>query len=553
MTPRPSRHKRFMEGQMNSNTSSRSGSRTPVPDGEESEGIDVNFHNLEEVLASKLESSLSVSGYDKSMSINEQLSDSKQREASKANEARIHAGLASVNEIIFSLGRSRTEVSSQSRELLLGYLYRNIVSKPLIVYNEENAGSSRYISVGSVELLIKLLMTGEYRSSFEFLYLFRSCIALLASDIEEFSELMSPQLFGKIESLVLEASNPYVTNANKASVVTGYAGLLMIFYNGSSGYGIENKVHWFMEIAEGYFGASKSLNEQIRSGDREHSTNLTDESEDKRIVEESLVQASSESAVAIAALHAAGCMVTLMSRSNYLNDFVSELVRKALTFCEEEDLEIAKAAGRLIALCYESYTYENEEENQNDDPEFNYNAPYYEQAELLATIERLASVSTPKISKKNKKEMHSIFRDVANSITTYTDFEKRMAILKGSALGVELKDSLIKSSYLKLSKTKSLHINNWFLYFRLIHSKFCFGYGVQGQLISNESIREVMREPPSHFQERYGNNENEGDVFQGPDESPGGKIFEEDDRKRTEKIRKARLEKLTEQTPEILD
>lgn len=538
---------------MSSNASSRSGSRTPVPDGEESEGIDVNFHNLEEVLASKLESSLSVSGYDKSMSFNEQLSDNRQREASKANEARIHTGLASINEIIFSLGRSRTEVSSQSRELLLGHLYKNIVSKPLVVYNEENAGSSRYVSVGSVELLIKLLMSGEYRSSFEFLYLFRSCIALLVSDIDEYSELLSPQLFDRIETLMLESSNAYVTNANKASVVTGYGGLLLILYNGSSAYGIENKVQWFMEIAEGFFGASKLLNEQIRGGDRDYSTNLTDENEDKRIVEENLIQASSESAVAIAALHAAGCMLTLMSRGNYLNDFLSELVPQALKFCEEEDLEIAKAAGRLIALCYEIYTYENEEENQNDDPEFNYNAPYYEQAELLATIERLASVSTPKISKKNKKEMHSIFRDVSNSIATYTDFEKRMGILKGSAWGAEIKDSLIKSSHLKLSKTKSLHINSWFLYFRLIHLKFCFGYGVQGQLISNESIREVMREPPSYIQEKYGNNENGGDVFQGLDYSPGGKIFEEDDRKRTEKIRKARLEKLTENTLEILD
>ena len=58
MPMRPSGHKKFLQEDVKSNSSSRSASRvrTPKVDGEENGSLDVNFQSIEELLTMKLES-----------------------------------------------------------------------------------------------------------------------------------------------------------------------------------------------------------------------------------------------------------------------------------------------------------------------------------------------------------------------------------------------------------------------------------------------------------------------------------------------------------------
>ena len=103
------------------------------------------------------------------------------------------------------------------------------------------------------------------------------------------------------------------------------------------------------------------------------------------------------------------------------------------------------------------------------------------------------------------------------------------------------------SNYIKLSKTRSLAINSWFLYLRLIHLKWCFSFGVHNQLVSNDTIRDILKEPPSDYQLKYGGNDAYGD--EDYDDSFNISVsdkFATDDKKRTEQIRKARVNKLAE-------
>ena len=158
---RPSGHKKFLQEDVKSNSSSRSASRvrTPKVDGEENGSLDVNFQSIEELLTMKLESLQSLlekqSLQDEStITGNTDSQDYKQKSISNLNQARIQSGLTTINDIIHSLSMSRTEVSSQSREMLLAQLYKLIVSKPLVVYNEENAGTKNYVSEDKVLELI---------------------------------------------------------------------------------------------------------------------------------------------------------------------------------------------------------------------------------------------------------------------------------------------------------------------------------------------------------------------------------------------------------------
>ena len=552
MPMRPSGHKKFLQEDVKSNSSSRSASRvrTPKVDGEENGSLDVNFQSIEELLTMKLESLQSLlekqSLQDEStITGNTDSQDYKQKSISHLNQARIQSGLTTINDIIHSLSMSRTEVSSQSREMLLAQLYKLIVSKPLIVYNEENAGTKNYVSEDKVLELIKLLTSGDYRSPSEFLLLFRSCIGLLASDIDEFGELISQDFLNLLQRLIQDPTTQNINSENKASVITGYTGLLMILHNGSSSYGVDDKVTSLIELAEGYNASSNTLTAQLRSGDREYSTFFA-EDVDKKIISDSVNQANGEAAVAIAALHGAGCLLTLIERGEYLNDYITDTMPKLVALVDNENIEIAKAAGRIIALCYEIFTYDNSGD-ADDESEYNANSPYYEQEELSAIIERLANFSTHKITKKNKKETHSIFRDILYTIANYTSYEKRIEILKKSPEGIDIINSLMDSNYIKLSKTRSLAINSWFLYLRLIHLKWCFSFGVHNQLVSNDTIRDILKEPPSDYQLKYGGNDVYGD--EDYDDSFNTSVndkFATDDKKRTEQIRKARVNKLAE-------
>ncbi|KAI5954705.1 hypothetical protein KGF57_003915 [Candida theae] len=432
--------------------------------------------------------------------------DRRQYEAHQLNNKRIQEN-SSINDIIKSLTFSRTDISSRSRELLLAQLYKVVVSRPLVVYNEENVGNRlNYVDEDTVNTLIGQFTNGNYRRAVEFQYLYRSLIALICSDIDEFGALISnDDLLTKIEHLIAEPTNSIVTAENKSSVILGYTALTVVLHNGSSSFGVDDKVNMLMEVAEGYSASALALQKEVEQGDREHSTFITDKNLDKKLVNEANAKVVAEASVAVAALHGVGCLLTLLRRGEYLNEISEDLMIKLVPLLDnDENRDIAKAAGRTIAIIYELYDYgtggaNDGAEEEGEDEDYNLNSPYYEQESLISILTRLLNLSSKKVSKKDKKEISSVFRNIINTIETYTDGHKRDQVYKKTEEGIELLNTCIDSINIKLSKYKQLKINSWYLASRLRHLKWCFSFGLHSQLVANESIRDVLKEPDNEY------------------------------------------------------
>lgn len=536
--------------------SSRSSSRarTPMPDGEENGALDVNFSTIEELLSKKLESlqALLFQGendeQDNKDSMVADSQDFRQKNADAMNRARIQSDSTSINDIIDSLLHSRSEVSSQSREMLLAQLYKIIVTKHTAAFNEEHAGTKDYVSVESVLNLVKLLVSSDYRSPSEFILLYRSVISFLSSDLENYGELVSTDFLAEIEKLILEPPTANINSENKASMITGFCGLLLVLYADTSAFGVDDKIKWLLEFSQGFVHSSVNLQKQLNSGDREYST-LMDEKDDKRLVSEQEDNLKAEAGIAIAGLHGVGALVTLLQRGEYLNELLNFIATEVVEVIDNDvNVDLAKAAAKVLALCYELYTYETLEDGESEDNEFNYNAPYYEQESIISTCSRLANTTARKIGKKEKKETNSVFREVVNAIENYTSPEKREEIYKRSPAGLELLANSLNSTHVKLSRSKSLPINSWFLYFRLLHLKWCFGFGLHDQLVGNETIRYILKEPLTKYQDKYNYDSDDalgGSGF-GKNARSDVERFAKAEKKRDSDLKKARVNKITQ-------
>lgn len=543
------RRKRFSREDSPSNSGSRaeSCSRTPMreDDSDYEEDTEEDFQKIQDLLNARL---LQVES-EKDNNQDKSLGDAKQAAAVALNKSRIQSESTTVNEIIHSLTQPRTEVSTLSRELLLAQLYKLIVSKPLVVYNEENQGSANFVDEEKVQKLLDIFTSGTYRTETEFLYLYRSVVSIILSNIEDFSIFVTSEFLSHLQALVVDPASGTISNQNKAHIISGFVSLTLILCNGSSSFGIDDRVLWLMEIAEGYSVSAVELKKKVESGERDHST-LFDKNEDKRLVAEAYDTVSAEISVATAALHGMACLLTLIPRGDFLNEIVENLMFKLVPIVDnDENREISKAAGRVVALIYESYTYG--EDDDEEDHEYNSNSPYYEQEQIFSIFERLTNLSSKRVAKKDKKEFNSVFRTILQTLEVYVDSEKRESIYKKSPAGVELITTIMDSTYIRLSKYKSLPINSWYLYARLRNLKWCFSFGLHSQLVANETIRDCLVEPESE----YGDS-NEFKIDEGllSEEQAYVEYVNDmmdykhivDDKKRSAKIRKERAAKLAE-------
>jgi hypothetical protein len=140
------------------------------------------------------------------------------------------------------------------------------------------------------------------------------------------------------------------------------------------------------------------------------------------------VDAQDEGNVVIAALEEWGLLATEIDD---LQEETETAIEAFVEQLESADAGVQIAAGENIALLYEkSYTIQEEDEevpeddNNSDDPEATKDGErlvkryqvYRRQDQLLHTLEELASVSTRRISKKDRKTLHSSFVDIRNSV-----------------------------------------------------------------------------------------------------------------------------------------
>ena len=140
------------------------------------------------------------------------------------------------------------------------------------------------------------------------------------------------------------------------------------------------------------------------------------------------IDARDEGNVVVAALEGWGLLATDIED---LEEETETAIEAFVEQLESSDAGVQIAAGENIALLYEkSFTEREEDEEIEDDAEDEYHPEhtkggeklvrryqvYRNQPKLLQTLDELATVSTRRISKKDRKTLHSSFTDIRNSV-----------------------------------------------------------------------------------------------------------------------------------------
>ncbi|KAF1836485.1 IFRD domain-containing protein [Decorospora gaudefroyi] len=185
------------------------------------------------------------------------------------------------------------------------------------------------------------------------------------------------------------------------------------------------------------------------------------------------VDAQDEGNVVIAALEEWGLLATEIEDLEEETETAMEAFVEQL---ESADSGVQIASGENIALLYEkSLTPQEEDEDareeDRDDPEHVRNGQrmvkrytvYRRQDQLLHTLDELANISTRRISKKDRKALHSSFADIRNSVEKPT---------RGPAYSTALHEETGKAygagrMKVKINRNVEVRIDKWWKLQRL--------------------------------------------------------------------------------------
>jgi len=186
------------------------------------------------------------------------------------------------------------------------------------------------------------------------------------------------------------------------------------------------------------------------------------------------VDAGDERDVVTAALEEWGFLAT------YIDDLEGESPEAMEAFVEQlesGDPTVQVAAGENIALVYEkSYTPQEDDEELSDDgeamsdPEDDSAAgaaklvkrytPYRRTDQLVHTLASLASLSTRKLSKKDKKSLHTNFADILNSVENPTRgprYQNAVSHETGKRYGSRMVVRIHQNGVMRIDKWWKLH------------------------------------------------------------------------------------------------
>lgn len=211
------------------------------------------------------------------------------------------------------------------------------------------------------------------------------------------------------------------------------------------------------------------------------------------------VDAHDEGTVVVAALQTWGFLATEMDD---MEDATQAAIEVFVEQLESADSEVQIAAGENIALLYEkSYTpLEDDEEVSEDADSDDEDAPhdgekmvkrytvYRRQDQLIHTLDELANVSTRRISKKDRKNLHSSFADVRNSVEKPTRGPKYSTALDqetGRAYGAG-------RMKVKINRDVEVRIDKWWKLQRLNALRRALQGGFVHQYDENEAVSRCL-------------------------------------------------------------
>ncbi|KAF2186319.1 IFRD domain-containing protein [Zopfia rhizophila CBS 207.26] len=212
------------------------------------------------------------------------------------------------------------------------------------------------------------------------------------------------------------------------------------------------------------------------------------------------VDAHDEGTVVIAALEEWGLLATEIED---LEDATEASIEAFVDQLQSSDAGVQIAAGENIALLYEkSYTplEEDEEVSEEDlDPEDEDDprtenkmvkryTVYRRQDQLLHALDELANISTRKISKKDRKTLHSSFADIRNSVEKPTRGPKYSTALDQET-GRTYGGGRMK---VKINRNVEVRIDKWWKLQRLNALRRVLQGGFVHQYDENEAVSRCL-------------------------------------------------------------
>lgn len=390
---------------------------------------------------------------------------------------------STISELVSSLQLGSKVVLAELRSALWAQLFKLTVFLP---GNPEGE-----ISEVNAELVVKQVQQSLAYSlsrAEEAMLAVRAAAALVCTDVSEVATQGTAELLPLLQREIGEYETK-LASVRACCVEAILAVMLFVYHDAGVAIKALEGARVLMTLAED-LAVFQGLEKEV-----EHSTIITDD-DNKQLQEE--LASRDETSVIAALFHAVGVLVTLVAEDAEAAELIEDLVPRALPFLEDHaNVEVAKAAGRLIGVCYEVYPYEDDtEEDEVEGPE-----PYYDTSAVLAAANAWVEESSKKISRKDKKETHSVFRDVARTLENYLTPASRLETtrrLSGqAALIPEAKAQLPELAQVRVTKAKALTIHTWFTYLRYAAARWVFGAGVQTQMVGgNTDLKAIMKKQP---------------------------------------------------------
>ncbi|KAI0464975.1 hypothetical protein LJB42_000191 [Komagataella kurtzmanii] len=490
--------------------SSRSHSRVSTPglsDDEDSYlNNDLDFNQLDELLAKKL-GELSVEPSRTSRSENPQStspnSSKKLKEPSdldqvKRNKEITNQDLYSTDNLISSLtSTSRTQVSQESRELLLAQLFN--------LYTTSSRYQHTYDEF-QLEQLIRVFINAKTEN--EKLFALKCGAYMGAIDTKESSQIIVDEFLPLLKRDII-VDDDSVSVTLKANYIMAFSSLLLVVMDGSGCYGIEENSEMFLEVIEGQLNSKNA-----------------------------------STSIVVNSLQSVGIILTLIysgrgGPSSSLNDYLIEIAPRVVAVIDHPDFQIQLSATKLIGLIYELFDYDegNEDEEEYDESEAFQPSPYHDE-EILYSLRELYNKGNKKTSKRDKSDTKSVFKDVIQSIEYYLNQNKEPDRLQDIYV-------LPTLTRLKISRTKSYEISSWFTILRVSSLRYLFGAAFHTQLLRNANIKKHVFKPSFNGLNSGSHEENFDDI---DDDEYGYSSSHSplSDKKKTQMLQKKRSEKARE-------
>lgn len=350
-----------------------------------------------------------------------------------------HRAETSYSRFFEMLSIERTRSSQDQREEALRGIAQRLSSK----YAPE------LYKVYDLEILHKAIVAG--RSEEEITLAMRAYILEALLNVEQSFDFICATTLPAINKMMLDEG----ASQTRAALVTGYAVLQYFIHVDNGGFGLDEKIEEVLGITTEAAAAKDSL-------------------------------------LTTSGMLAIGLMLAATVNRNFA---IKESIPDVVELLKDDDIDVRKTAGKLIALMFELYDFSEQGNGTTNEQEFDgfaYTIPSIENDYLVTQLTDLINDQAKSVPKREKSDHRSVFRKaLITAEVRLQPLGPRQADHE-QLTGDEVASGVI--SHLHFSPSKALPILSWHELLLTTALKWVYGEGLHTQIANNELITDAVVE-----------------------------------------------------------